>query len=172
MFVDWLEHLAELSDSERAQKLRRAHIVDDKEQTELPRSVANLVNPENLRKELVVMRAIHRRMETAFGKPWKEAETELAAIEKDIQGSNSLLLKENTPSIIDIFYRGAGIATQQTMLNLALQRGSQINDAVAASAHDSFDGPLRLKKAEDGTLTLVASEQRPNGKTIELKLGK
>jgi hypothetical protein len=47
------------------------------------------------------------------------------------------------------------------------------HEAAASGARDAFEGQsLRLKKADDGTMSLVAAGQHPKGKDIELKLGK
>jgi hypothetical protein len=59
------------------------------------------------------------------------------------------------------------------MLEATLQHGAQLDEAIAATYHDSFDGePLRLQKAANGTLALVAAQQHPAGTDLRLELGK
>ena len=170
-FVNWFERLGQLSESERAEKIRVlfAGGADEKYSQEL----RSLVNAENLSKEVALLREFHRRISTAFAKPWTEAETEVAAIAEAVQRSGSVLLKAIFPSLGPILHKGPELATRQTMLDLALRRGVRIDEADAAATHDAFGGqPLRLKKAADGALSLVAAEQSPNAKIIELKLGR
>ncbi len=171
---NWFERTSKLAEPQRAEKLRavlgESGTGDKGQQEELMRVV---LDPEKLGKELTALREFHRRVETALAKPWKEAAQELDRIESDLKRSEFVLMKTLHSAVRSVFEQSFVIVTKRTMLEAALEHGAQLDEASAASFRDAFEGqPLRVSKSADGTLRLVAAEQHPKGKDIELKLGK
>ena len=117
--------------------------------------------------------AHQREAAAALGKPWKEGHAELDALAAAVEGEKFILYKNSMSILPDLAEKNFVSQTLRTMLDAALRYGAAITEADAANFHDAFEGePLRLKKAEDGTLSLVAAGQHPKGKEIELKLGR
>jgi hypothetical protein len=180
-FADWLERLERLGEAQRAEKIQTAFAPamvgeggkTSPDKAEQMAKLRALTNPETLRSELKVLRGFHQRADAAFGKSWKDAQSELAAIEQDLLRNDSFLVKATFPQMLKIQDKEAALTTRRTMLDVALQYGRQLDEASAALAQDAFEGQsLRLEKAEDGSIRLIAATQHPKGKDIDLKLGK
>ncbi len=84
-----------------------------------------------------------------------------------------MLLRTGYPSMTKVADKQPMVETLRTMLGAALEHGSQLNEATAATYQDAFDGqPLRWQKAGDGTLSLLTAQQHPAGEDFALRLGK
>lgn len=122
---------------------------------------------------LTAWRELQARMEAALGKPWTEAQPELQALEEEASRSSNALVRASIPSTRKVAESGCLAATLQTMLSAALEYGPQLSEPLAATYHDSLEGePLRLKKGDNGTLTLLAAHPHPADNEISLQIGK
>jgi hypothetical protein len=180
LFADWLEASLKVPAATRQELLgpvfAAAAGTDGKgapAQTAESAMAALITHPELLEKETVAFRALHRRVEASLDKPRKEAKPEFEALDADIKNSPSMLVKVTFPSIRVVYDRQFSSATLRTMLEAALKHGPGISASAAAECRDALeDQPLRLQKAADGSVSLVAAKADAKGKPIELKLGK
>lgn len=181
LFADWLEASLKVPAAARQERLgpvfAAAAGTDGKgapvQTAESAMLTTLIAQPEILEKALVTFRALHRRVEASLDKPRKEAKPEMDALDADIRNSTSMLVKLAFPSIKSVYDRQFSSATLRTMLEAALKHSAGINEAVAAEYRDALeDQPLRLQKAADGSISLVAAKPDAKGKTIELKLGR
>jgi hypothetical protein len=177
LFADWFQRLADNNETGKLQQMAAMFSVDASGASDQAKSAQKAVQalsvPDILRKELVTLRALHHRIETAFGKSWKDGLPEIEAVEAELKTTDSILAKLALPAFRSVHSTAFGLATRRTMLDMALQYVAKLDEATAATAHDSFAGaPLQLKKESDGSLRLVAAEEYPKGKVIDLKLGK
>jgi hypothetical protein len=166
----WLEQANQLTEPQRTEKLQELfNMVDGKEQENL----SKLMDTEILRKELAALREFHGRNEAAIGKPWREGKAEFDAIEKATQQSGFTLIKMSLPAIPGVYEKAFHVATRRTMLEAALEHGAQLDESLAATYRDAFEGqPLRLQKSPDGVLSLVAAQPDTRGNEIQLHLGR
>ena len=148
--------------------------MNNEKESDQGKALHNLISdPEAWRKEMAALYDFHSRTVAAFGTAWKEASPELEAINADIQSGDVILAKLSFPAVTSIHNRAFVTETLRTMLIAALDHGTQLNDTIAATYHDAFEGnPLRLLKGEGGTLNLVTAKPHPKDKVIQLSLGK
>ena len=175
VFIDWLGNLSARGDETKRKLLTESlGSVNNEKESDQGKALHNLISdPEAWRKEMTALYDFHSRTVAAFGKPWKEASTELEAINADIQSGDVILAKLSFPAVTSIHDRAFVTATLRTMLVAALDHGTQLDDTIVATYHDAFDdNPLRLLKAEDGTLSLCSAGPHPKDKVIQLSLGK
>jgi hypothetical protein len=171
-FIEWLEGINQLSEPRRTAELDAGftEVGSASPQTFFPRWTA-----ETLAKELAEFRKFYVRTEAAFGKSWKEGNRDLDAINKDMEQSGSTLVKAAPVCIGNTsFYKKTfSIATLRTMLDAVLEHGAQLDDSLAASYRDVFEGkPLRLQKSSDGGIALIVAEAYPKEQKIQLEFGR
>jgi hypothetical protein len=171
IFVDWIENKFSATQSkDDAEKLLKSLLSEFKpeDQAALTAELA----PGALHEALTELRALENRTETALGKPWSQAQPEIQKINDEAGHSSHYLVRVSFPAITNVAEKQYVIATLRTMLDAALKHGSQLDEATAASYHDSFAGdPLQLQK-NDGTLTLATAHEYRPGKNVSLKFGK
>ncbi|HSI15191.1 MAG TPA: hypothetical protein VK961_24295 [Chthoniobacter sp.] len=172
LFVDWVE---------------RHFNAGGKSNAEVQAIIASLTAEKGAEKEnveaqfapgamaatLTEWRSLQSRLEAAFGKPWTEGQAEIKALTDEAIHSPHPLPRLAFPTTTGVFEKWFTVATLHTMLEAALEHGPQLDEASAGTYRDALEGePLRLKKSDNGTLTLVATHPHPAGKEISLQLGK
>ncbi len=173
VFADWVEKRFSQPGMtpEAIKELAKDILVDHKPEDKA--TIISELSAGNVHKVMAELRAIEDRRDVLLSKPWKQGAPELAALAEEIGHSQYLLVRGTLPSVISVPEKQYVLATLQHMLEAALQYGRQLDEKAAATYHDEFEGePLRLKKSEDGTLTLISAHQQPAGKDISLQLGK
>lgn len=173
IFADWVEkRFSQPGLTQEAIKELAKDIVGDNKPEDKSTIISEL-SMGNIHKVMEELRAFEDRRDVLLSKSWKQGTPELAALAEEIGHSQYLLVRSTLPSVISVPEKQYVVATLQHMLEAALQYGRQLDEKAAATYHDEFEGePLRLKKSEDGTLTLIAAHQQPAGKDISLRLGK
>lgn len=172
IFVDWVERHATAGGKPDAE-LQAALASAQPGSKESKEASAALLAPDATPAAMAAWRDLQRRIETASGKPWPQAQTELQALEDEANHSPHTMLHYTLPSTKNVAEKACIAATLQTMLNAALEHGSQLTKALAATYHDSLEGePLQLKTEASGTLILSTARQHPAGKDLSLSLGK
>ena len=175
IFIDWLGNLFGRDDETTRKRLTEAlGTVNHENDSDQGKALHNLISdPEAWRKEMAALYGFHSRTAAAFGKPWKEVSAELEAINAEIESGDVILAKLTFPAVTSFHHRAFVTATLRTMLVAALDHGRKLDDTIVATYHDAFEGnPLRLLKAEDGTISLCSAEPHPKDKLIQLSLGK
>lgn len=173
IFADWVEkRFSEPGiTAEAVETLAKDVVGADKPEDKA--TIIRELSAGNIHKVMAELRAFEDRRDALLSKSWKQGTPELAALAEEIGHSQYLLVRSTLPSVISVPEKQYVVATLQHMLEAALQYGRQLDEKAAATYHDEFEGePLRLKKSEDGTLTLIAAHQQPAGKGISLQLGK
>ena len=136
-------------------------------------ALAAELTPAAVKAALPEMRSLQSRTEAVLGKPWVQSQPELEALDDEAAHSPHLLVRSGFPVVMPIAEKQFIVATLRIMLDAALEHGPQLDEAAAATYHDALEGdPLRLKKNDDGSLTLLASHQHPAKKDLSLQLGK
>jgi hypothetical protein len=172
IFIDWIE------------RHFNAGGKSDPQVQEIIASLAseNAVDAETLKAQfapgavaatLTDWRNLQTRLEAAFGMPWAEGQPEIKTLTDEAVHSAHPLLRIAFPATTGVFEKRFTVATLHTMLEAALEHGPQLDEAAAGTYRDALEGePLRLKKGDNGTLTLLAAHPHPAGKEISLQLGK
>ncbi|EDY21197.1 hypothetical protein CfE428DRAFT_1490 [Chthoniobacter flavus Ellin428] len=169
IFIDWVERHAAADGKPDAQL--QAAIASA--ETNKPGDKEALATLRVTKTTIASWRDLQDRVAAAFGKPWSQAQPELKALTDEAARSPNLLVRIAFPTTTAVAEKNFILATLQTMLDAALQHGPQLDDAAAATYHDSLEGePLRLQKDANGTMTLMAARQHPAGKDLSLQLGK
>ena len=176
LFLDWLDRLNNSDRAEKEKKLEAVFASSSSNAEGASEQVAKLrplLDAETLRRELTAAREFHARVTAAAGKPWLEAHPELEAILQDAKKSDSLLVHEVVPAAISIKEKESSTATLSTMLRAALEKGPALTEISAATNRDAFEGqPIQLKKSAEGAVTLLSKPPKPDGKSVELILGR
>lgn len=171
IFIDWVEHHS--ADGKPDAELRALLTNTEMSKPGDKEALATMLSSDATKAAITAWRDLHGRIVTALGKPWPQAQPELKALTDEANNSPLVLVRIAFPATAAVTEKGYIVATLQTMLDAALQHGRQLDEAAAATYHDSLEGePLRLQKDADGTLTLVAAKQHPTGKDLSLKFGK
>lgn len=169
IFIDWVErHTA--ADGRPDTQLQAAITIAETNKLADKEALATL---HVTKAAIAAWRDLQSRVDTAFGKAWPQAQPELETLTAEAANSPHLLVRIAFPTTTKVVEHGFTTDTLRTMLEAALQHGDQLDEATASTYHDSFNGePLRLQKAANGALTLVAAPHRPAGTDLTLELGK
>jgi len=171
-FIDWAERQFNAGGKSNAKIQAMITSLTSEKAAERENIEAQFV-PAEMTATLTDWRSLQGRLEAAFGKPWEEGQAEIKTLTDEAVHSPHLLLRIAFPSTTGAFEKSFTVATLHTMLDAALQHGPQLDEAAAGTYRDALEGePLRLKKGEDGTLTLLAAHPHPAGKEISLQVGK
>ena len=158
----WLEHQLDCPEPQRSEKLKLFGTLDYVSAQSLSHEDAEKFlgqfKPEPLKKLIAEFRGLIDKTQRAAGKPWKEGRPELDALQEAAKHSEFILIRQGYAPLARVYDREFELVTIGTMLDAALQYGSQIDETKAATYQDAFDGkPLRLKKSTDGMLGLAAA---------------
>ena len=173
--VSWIERQLDCPEPERSEKLKSLFSLGGMGSEVISREASekflSQFQPEPMKKLIAEYRALNDRTQRAACNPWKVGRPELDALLDAAKKSEFIIIRQSYPRVANVYDKEFALATMRTMLDAALQYGAQIDEAKAATYQDAFEGkPLRLEKSADGTLRLVAAEQHPAGKPVELKL--
>lgn len=172
IFVDWVERHFNAG-GKSAAEIRSIITSLTAEKAAESKDVEAQFAPGAMAAALTEWRGLQNRLEAAFGKPWTEGQSEITTLTDEAAHSSHLLPRLAFPATTGVFEKSFSVATLHTMLEAALEYGPKLDEAAAANYRDSLEGePLRLKKGDNGTLTLVAAHPHPANKEISLPLGK
>jgi hypothetical protein len=175
MFIDWVDHKFQAGGKAELERLMQEwqdRPPDNKMKPEGKAALSANLEPTAFQASLAEWRSIHSRVTTAVGSPWTQAQSELQKLKDEVAHSSYFLVRITMPQVVSAAEKQYAIATMHTMLGAALEHGSQLDEATAASYHDAFAGdPLQLQK-NDGTLTLITAHEYRPGKNVSLKFGK
>ena len=172
-FIDWVERRigADGKPTAEVEEMIKAVTVDNEKPT--PEMLAVQFAPGAMKAALAELRSLESRTQILIDKPWKESQGEMKALVEESKRSPHFLVRVSYVEVASISMKQYAVATLRTMLEAALQFGSQLDEGSAATYHDAFEGePLILKKNADGTLTLAARHSHPAGKDLALTLAK
>jgi len=172
VLIDWVERraLPSAQSQHEIEELMQALTIEKPADKEA--MIAQLA-PGALPATLTEWRDLQSRLEAALGKPWAQGQPEIKALTDEAVHSPRYLIRNYIPTVTSVSENAFILATLHTMLQAALQHGSQLDEAAAGAYRDALEGePLRLQKGENGTLTLLAARQHPVGKNLSLQLGK
>lgn len=171
IFIDWMErHFSKGGSDAEIQEIMAGLTA---EKAADAAKLKSQFEPAAINATLVDWRNLQARLEAAFGKPWAEGQPEIKTLTEEAVHSPHLLLGMAFPATTGVFEKQFTVATLRTMLEAALEHGTQLDQAALGTYHDAFEGdPLQLKKGDNGALTLQAAHPHPAGKEISLQLGK
>ena len=172
IFIDWVErHVA--ADGKPDTELQAAMASAEISKPGDKEALASTLSSGVTKSAITTWRDLQSRMATAFGKPWPQAQPELKTLTDEAASSPHVLIRIAFPTTTTVAEKDFIITTLHTMLDAALEHGPKLDEATAATYHDSLEGePLRLQKDANGTLTLSTAREHPAGKDLSLKFGK
>lgn len=172
IFIDWIErHFNAGGNADSEIKAIIASLTAEKAAEK--ENLEAQFTPGAMAATIAAWRSLQARLENVFAKPWAEGQPEIKTLTDEAVRGPHLLIRLAFPATTGVFEKQFTVATLHTMLEAALEHGPQLDEAAASTYRDALEGePLRLKKGDNGALTLLAAHPRPVDKEISLQLGK
>jgi hypothetical protein len=169
--VPWYEKLlrksAALPEAERARELKSLWPDLTEEQ------LRKISDPAHLARHIEELYQIHQRRLELLSQPWSTGKPGLDRLSEECAQSENEIVRMLNEGSLGFFAKSFVDSTFRTMFEAALEHGSQLNAATAASYRDTFVGqPLRLETLSDRRLRLLSAEPLPKDQPVELVLGR